>query len=74
MRPGHGPPRAIVGFHEDEVGHWVADLACGHTLHMYHEPPFFARPWVLTPEGRAARLGQTLPCKECGEEGKNRGG
>jgi hypothetical protein len=26
------------------------------------------RPWVVTPEGRAEKLGHTLPCKRCDEE------
>jgi hypothetical protein len=59
------PPRAIVGFHEDDEGHWVADLACGHGQHVRHAPPLQSRPWVLTAEGRAARVGTMLPCMRC---------
>jgi hypothetical protein len=59
--------RAIVGFHQDEQGDWVADLACGHAQHVRHRPPWTVRPWVLTPEGRAQRLGQRLDCKRCDE-------
>jgi Protein of unknown function (DUF3565) len=57
--------RRIIGFHQDAEGHWVADLECGHTQHVRHEPPWMNRPWVTTPEGRASRLGVTLNCKKC---------
>lgn len=57
--------RAIVGFHQDEEGHWVADLACGHTQHVRHKPPLVSRPWVLTAEGRRRFLGYELDCKWC---------
>ena len=62
-------PRRVVGFHQDDDGHWVADLECGHGQHVRHEPPLVSRPWVLTPEGRAAFLGQTLACVRCVESG-----
>jgi hypothetical protein len=62
--------RAVVGFHQDDEGHWVADLVCGHTQHVRHDPPWVARPWVLTPEGRATRIGMVLDCKRCDEEGR----
>jgi tellurite methyltransferase len=57
--------RAIVGFRQDEVGDWVADLACGHGQHVRHKPPFWTRPWVLTEDGRASRLGVELGCVRC---------
>lgn len=57
--------RAIEGFHEDEEGDWVAELRCGHGQHVRHRPPFWVREWVLTPEGRAAKLGVELPCVLC---------
>lgn len=57
--------RRIVGFHQDEERHWVADLECGHTQHVRHDPPWQERPWVLTPEGRGQFLGAELRCKEC---------
>jgi hypothetical protein len=60
--------RCIVGFHEDEEGHWVAVLECGHGQHVRHVPPWHARPWVTTPEGRASKLGLTLTCHRCAEE------
>lgn len=59
----------IRGFHLDGEDHWVADLACGHKQHMRHDPPLVSRPWVLTPEGRASRLGHPLECKRCDELG-----
>lgn len=55
----------IIGYHQDELGDWVADLACGHGQHVRHQPPFFSRPWMLTEEGRASHLGKTLDCKKC---------
>lgn len=57
--------RRIVGFHPDEEGHWVADLECGHTQHVRHDPPWQERPWVTTPAGRSARLGFPLDCRDC---------
>jgi CheY-like chemotaxis protein len=60
-----GLPRRIVGFHQDDEGHWVADLECGDTQHMRHSPPWQVRPWVLTPEGRAGYLGVEIPCVNC---------
>ena len=58
----------ITGFHKDEEDHWVADLACGHTQHVRHKPPFLVRPWVISEEGRRSRLGTNLNCKKCEEE------
>ncbi|HEY9225532.1 MAG TPA: DUF3565 domain-containing protein [Gemmatimonadaceae bacterium] len=55
----------IIGYHLDDEGHWVADLACGHSQHVRHDPPMQSRPWVLTPEGRAQHLGTTLNCVLC---------
>ncbi len=57
--------RRIVGFHTDEEQHWVADLECGHTQHVRHDPPWQVRPWVITDEGRRARLGVPLDCLLC---------
>ena len=57
--------RRITGFHQDEEQHWVADLECGHTQHVRHDPPWMNRPWVVTPEGRATRLGVVLNCLKC---------
>ena len=60
-----GVPRAIIGFHLDEEGDWVADLECGHTRHVRHDPPWQVREWVTTPEGRASWLGRSLGCVRC---------
>lgn len=57
--------RPITGFRQDEEGHWVALLGCGHPQHVRHHPPMASRPWVLTEEGRSARLGQMLDCLRC---------
>jgi hypothetical protein len=67
MRPFDpaAPTRAIVGFRQDDAGHWVAELACGHGQHVRHEPPWQQRPWVTSPEGRAAHLGTGLRCMRC---------
>lgn len=61
----HGIPQRIVGFHRDEQGHWVADLACGHGQHVRHDPPWTTRAWVITEEGRREHLGRELPCLKC---------
>jgi len=55
----------IDGFHQDEEGHWVAELGCGHFQHVRHDPPWIERSWVTTPEGRQAALGRLLQCKKC---------
>lgn len=55
----------IVGFHMDENQDWIADLECGHTQHVRHNPPWTLRPWVLTDEGRASHLGHELNCIKC---------
>ena len=57
--------RPIVGFHQDAQGDWVADLACGHSQHVRHLPPWQSRPWVQTEAGRAQHLGAELPCMHC---------
>jgi len=60
-----GVLRRVVGFHQDHEQHWVADLECGHTQHVRHDPPWQIRPWVTTPEGRAAFIGTPLQCVKC---------
>ncbi|WP_111894969.1 DUF3565 domain-containing protein [Acinetobacter sp. MB5] len=59
--------QAIIGFHLDEEQHWVADLACGHTQHVRHTPPWQNRPWVMTKQGRQEKLGMYLNCLKCDE-------
>ncbi|SEL96838.1 DUF3565 domain-containing protein [Halomonas caseinilytica] len=63
--------QAIIGYHRDEEGHWVAELACGHDQHVRHQPPWTERPWVLTEHGRRSRLGLALTCRKC-ERGEPR--
>jgi hypothetical protein len=60
--------RKIIGFHQDAEGAWVAELECGHTLHVRHNPPFQERAWVLTPAGRAKFIGIAVVCKGCIEK------
>lgn len=55
----------IVGFHQDDERHWVAELECGHNQHVRHDPPWINRPLVITPEGRSKLLGLMLACKKC---------
>ena len=62
------PQRKIVAFHQDGRGDWVADLECGHSMHVRHNPPWQDRAWVITTEGRSAYLGRELPCKKCADE------
>jgi hypothetical protein len=59
----------IVGFRQDVEQHWIAELECGHTQHVRHTPPWQVRPWVLTAEGRGARIGAYLPCQACADHG-----
>lgn len=57
--------RAIASFSTDDIGDPIALLSCGHPQHVRHKPPWEERPWVVTPEGRARMLGQTLDCVRC---------
>jgi len=63
--------KEIAGYHLDEENHWVVRLQCRHQQHVRHDPPLTNRPWVLTQEGRDARLGYEIECKKC-DEGKPR--
>ena len=60
-----GVQREIVGFRQDDVGDWVAELDCRHGQHIRHRPPLWPRPWAETPDGRAEHLGTTLDCPLC---------
>lgn len=55
----------ITGFHQDDASDWVAELACGHTQHVRHRPPWQIRAWVVEPAERAARVGQSIECSLC---------
>jgi hypothetical protein len=61
--------RSITGFHQDDEGHWVAELDCGHQQHVRHNPPWVNRLWVTTVEGRTAALGAALDCRKCDSPG-----
>ena len=66
--------QAIAGFHQDDEGHWVAELACGHGQHVRHDPPWQVRPWVISDDGRMSRLGVELDCVRCDEDQASRAG
>jgi len=55
----------ITGFHQDAEGDWVAELACGHSQHVRHRPPWQLRPWAATEAGRAERVGRQIDCPSC---------
>ena len=59
--------RRITGFHQDDDGDWVADLECGHTQHVRHDPPWQVREWVVTEAGRAEKVGTEWECGWCTE-------
>jgi len=61
----------ITGYHTEEEGDRVAQLACGHNQHVRHRPPLIERAWVTTAGGRASMLGAALDCVKC-EEGAPR--
>ncbi|WP_152987225.1 DUF3565 domain-containing protein [Pseudomonas sp. TTU2014-080ASC] len=55
----------LIDFRQDEEGHWVAVLSCGHTQHLRHQPPWQNRAWVLDETHRKARLGEVFNCGWC---------
>ena len=60
--------RRITGFRQDDEGQWIAELECGHTVHVRHDPPWQVRPWVRDESSRQARLGSVLECVRCSVE------
>jgi hypothetical protein len=60
-----GIRRKIVGFHQDEMRDWVAELECGHQQHVRHNPPWTQRVWVITEQGRQQHIGWELICLAC---------
>ncbi len=60
--------QAIVDFAQDHKQDWYAILACGHTQHVRHNPPWQNRPWVLTQISRSEKLGMSLACKKCDQD------
>nr|WP_093106938.1 DUF3565 domain-containing protein [Pseudomonas sp. Z003-0.4C(8344-21)] len=66
----HNPDKrvsTIKGFHQDEEGHWVVELSCGHTQHLRHQPPWQSRAWVLDPAQRIEKTGQPFACGWCAQ-------
>jgi len=59
--------RKIIEFHQDDENHWVADLECGHTIHMRHIPPMTDRQWTKSTTEREKRIGYLLECSDCSE-------
>lgn len=57
--------QAIIDFQQDNENHWYALLACGHTQHVRHDPPWQNRPWVITAQTREQKIGLALDCKNC---------
>ncbi|MBT9530851.1 MAG: DUF3565 domain-containing protein [Pseudomonas sp.] len=57
----------LLDFRQDDQGHWVALLSCGHTQHLRHQPPWQNRPWVVDQQQRHALLGQPFPCGWCAQ-------
>ncbi|HGM5551036.1 DUF3565 domain-containing protein [Pseudomonas sp. JQ36] len=66
----HNPDKrvsTIAGFHQDDDGHWVVELSCGHTQHLRHQPPWQSRAWVLDPAQRIEKIGQPFACGWCAQ-------
>ncbi|MDD2088726.1 DUF3565 domain-containing protein [Pseudomonas guariconensis] len=61
------PVSRVTGFHQDEDGHWVVELSCGHTQHLRHQPPWQGRPWVLDAQERERHIGQVFACGWCAQ-------
>ncbi len=57
----------IIDFTQDDDGHWVAVLSCGHTQHLRHQPPWQSRPWVLDARQRALHIGKSFHCGWCAQ-------
>jgi hypothetical protein len=70
-RNSDGRPRlktpTLLEFRQDEDGHWIAVLSCGHTQHLRHQPPWQSRPWVLDPAQRQQRIGKSFSCGWCAQ-------
>ncbi|TFF10170.1 DUF3565 domain-containing protein [Pseudomonas sp. BCA14] len=61
----------IIGFHQDDDQHWVAELSCGHTQHLRHQPPWQSRAWVLDTAQRLEKIGQPFTCGWCAQGTNN---
>ncbi len=55
----------ISSFRQDVEGHWIANLACGHSQHVRNRPPWEQRPWVTSEAGRAEKIGTQIDCPRC---------
>nr|WP_227451372.1 DUF3565 domain-containing protein [Pseudomonas fluorescens] len=64
---GRSTASLVIGFHQDEEGHWVAGLSCGHTQHLRHQPPWQSRAWVLDATQRLEKIGQPFACGWCAQ-------
>lgn len=60
--------RRITGFRQDDEHHWVAELECGHSQHVRHDPPWQLREWVLSEAARREHLGTSLNCVLCDDD------
>ena len=58
--------RRIAGFHQDEIGDWVADLECGHGSTCATTRPGASALGDGLPH--AMRIGTLLECRKCDEE------
>ena len=58
----------IIGYHLDEENDWVAQLQCGHSQHVRHNPPWMNREWVITEAGRQSKIGEKLECLKCDDQ------
>ncbi|CAI8838823.1 Protein of unknown function [Pseudomonas koreensis] len=45
----------------------MAELSCGHTQHLRHQPPWQSRAWVLDPAQRIEKIGQPFACGWCAQ-------
>jgi len=61
----------VVDFRQDEDGHWVVVLSCGHTQHVRHQPPWQSRAWVLDPAQRQKKIGESFHCGWCAQASVN---
>ena len=57
--------KVIAGFHLDRFQEWNADLECGHTVEMRHNPPYQECKWIGTAKGRQEHIGDTRECVCC---------
>jgi hypothetical protein len=64
----HFVKRRVTGFRKDDAGDWIADLDCGHKRHVRHNPPWVNHAWIISPDGRAAFLGNEIDCGECSQQ------